>query len=184
MPGSVWKKAFEIALDQYGFITHRDFKTLDSDPVLLRQWCQRGLVERIGHGIYRFPQVPVTPLDPLMLATLWPAGRGVLSHDSALELHELCDINPAKVHVSIPVDYRLRRKGGDLYVFYREDLTEAQITWHEGIRIVKPYVAIQQALESNVPIYLIRQAMDEVGRKGLVTKKQLSLLTKELDKLL
>ena len=183
MPGSIWKKAFDIALDQYGFITHKDFKTLNTDPVLLRQWCQRGLVTRVGHGIYRFPEVPATPLDSLMLATLWPAGRGVLSHDSALELHDLCDINPAKVHVSIPANYRLRRKGGELFVFYKENISDSEIIWYEGIRIVTPYLAIKQALKSNVPIHLIRQAMDEVNRKRILTKKQFALITKELEQL-
>ena len=89
MPGSVWEKAVELATDQYGFITYTDLRELGEDPVRLRQWVQRGGVERVGHGIYRFQQIPPTPLDPYMLATLWPAGRGVLSHETALELHEL-----------------------------------------------------------------------------------------------
>lgn len=48
-----------------------------------------------------------------MLATSWASGRGVLSHDTALDLHELCDINPAKVHLTLPPDYSPRRLGGD-----------------------------------------------------------------------
>jgi predicted transcriptional regulator of viral defense system len=48
-----------------------------------------------------------------MLAALWPAGRGVLSHDTALELHELCDVNPEKIHLTVPADYQPRRRGGE-----------------------------------------------------------------------
>jgi hypothetical protein len=32
-----------------------------------------------------------------MEATLWPRGLGVISNDSALDLSDLCDVNPANV---------------------------------------------------------------------------------------
>jgi predicted transcriptional regulator of viral defense system len=35
--------------------------------------------------------------------------RGTLSHDTALDLHELCDINPAQIHITIPTAYRLQK---------------------------------------------------------------------------
>jgi predicted transcriptional regulator of viral defense system len=183
MPGSVWDKAIELANDQYGFITFEDLRGLGEDPVRLRQWAKRGGVERVGHGIYRFKQIPITPLDPYMLATLWPAGRGVLSHDTALELFELCDINPVRIHVTLPASrrYRPRRQGGEQYVFHHENLTEADVTWHEGIRIVTPAVAIRQALDSSVPTNLVRQAIETAGRLGRVLGPQLAALTERLE---
>ena len=38
---------------------------------------------------------------------MWADRRGVLSHDTALDLYELCDINPARIHITIPTAYRL-----------------------------------------------------------------------------
>ncbi|MHB1128684.1 MAG: hypothetical protein ACYC06_01365 [Ilumatobacteraceae bacterium] len=58
------------------------------------KWAARNQIKKVGHGIYRFSQLPANPLDAFMLATLWANGRGVLSHDTALDLHGLCDINP------------------------------------------------------------------------------------------
>ena len=183
MPGSVWDKAIELATDQYGFITHEDLRGLGEDPVRLRQWVQRGGVERVGHGIYRFKQIPATALDPYMLATLWPAGRGVLSHDTALELFELCDVNPDKIHITLPASrsYRPRRQGGEHYVVHHEDLAEDDVTWHEGIRIVTPTVAIRQAIDSLVPVHLVRQAIETAGRLGRVPRPRLAALTKRLE---
>lgn len=183
MPGSVWDKAIELATDQYGFITHEDLRGLGEDPVRLRQWVQRGGVERVGHGIYRFKQIPATPLDPYMLATLWPAGRGVLSHDTALELFELCDINPDKIHITLPASrsYRPRRQGGEQYIVHHEYLAEADLTWHEEIRIVTPAVAIRQAIDSAVPVHLVRQAIETTRRLGRVPRPQLTALTKRLE---
>lgn len=172
MPGVVWNKAVDVATDQYGFITFRDLRGLGEDPARLRQWARRGGVTRVGHGIYRFDQIPTTPLDPYMLATLWPAGRGVLSHDTALELHDLCDINPGKIHISLPVSrgYRPRRRGGEHYVVHHDTLEESDMTWHEGIRIVKPAIAIRQGVEGSVPVHLLRQAIESAEKRGLASR--------------
>lgn len=180
MPGRVWERAVEIATDQHGFITFQDLQRLGADPALLRQWYQRGKVDRAGHGIYRFSQIPTTPTDPYMLATLWPAGRGVLSHETALELHELCDVNPNKIHLTLPPYYRPRRRGGELYVVHFERLDENDITWYDGIRIVAPAVAIRQALDTGVPTHLVRQAIEKAHRLGRVPRPMLDDLAERL----
>jgi len=33
-----------------------------------------------------------------------------LSHETALDLHDLCDVNPAQIHLTVPAAYRLRRR--------------------------------------------------------------------------
>ncbi len=179
MPGKVWEKAIQVATDQNGYVVFDDLRKLDADPALLRQWHQRGRVERAAHGIYRFPQIPATPHDPLMLATLWPSGRGVLSHDTALEAHELCDVNPAKIHITLPRDYRPRRRGGEQYVVHHDRLSETDLTWYEGIRIVTPAVAIRQAIESKLPRQLVRQAVQTAKKQGSVPKPTLIELAKQ-----
>ena len=173
MPGRVWEKAFEVAADRFGFITLGDFRRLGEDPARLRQWHKRGQVERVGHGIYRFPALPATPLDAYMLATLWPRGRGVISHDSALELHELCDINPVKIHLTVPPQMRLRRRGAEPYVVHKEHLEPGQIILYEGIRVVSPEHAILQGIASGVPRQLLEQALDTARRVGKLSAETL-----------
>jgi predicted transcriptional regulator of viral defense system len=180
MPGRVWEKAIDFAADQNGFITFDDMRRLGEDPALLRHWVLRKKIRRVGHGIYRFRHIPENPLDKFMLATLWPSGRGVLSHDTALELHELCDINPDKIHLAVPPGYRPRRQGGEHYVIHHETLGESDVTWHEGIRIVTPEIAIRQALDTAVPIHLVRQAIDTSRRLGRVPRKALDALSRRL----
>jgi predicted transcriptional regulator of viral defense system len=180
MPGRVWEKAIEFASDQNGFITFDDMRRLGEDPTLLRNWLRRKKIERFGHGIYRFIQIPADPLDRFMLATLWPSGRGVLSHDTALELHELCDINPDKIHLTVPLGYRPRRQGGEHYFIHYESLQDPDVTWHEGIRIVTPLVAIRQAFDTSVPVHLLRQAIDTSRRTGRVSRRALDVLSRRL----
>ena len=181
MPGRVWEQAFEVALDQYGFITFEDMRDIDADPARLRQWHQAGKIERRGHGIYRFQQIPATELDSYMLATLWPSRHGVLGYDTALELHALCDVNPEKVHIVVPAGYRVSRKGGENYVLHKENLDEKDKAWHEGIPIVTPAKAIEQAIRGAVPTHLIRQAIETAARLGRVPAPELEKLKHVLE---
>ncbi len=50
-----------------------------------------------------------------MEAVLWPQVRrpgvnGVISHQSALSIHELSDVSPARVHLTLPTTVRIRRE--------------------------------------------------------------------------
>jgi predicted transcriptional regulator of viral defense system len=182
MPGRVWQKALEIALDQHGLVTFENIVALGSDPALLRAWNKRGLVEKVGHGIYRFLHVPSTPMQSYMLATLWPSGRGVLSHDTALELHELCDINPDKIHLTLPPQYRPRRRGGENYVVHWGRLADEDLSWHEGVRIVTPAVAISQAMDCAVPSQLVSQSLEVAAKLGLIPHDKLAELRKQFEK--
>lgn len=180
MPGRVWEQAFNIAVDQYGFVTFDDMRRIGADPARLRRWHLSDNIDKVGHGIYRFRQIPTTRLDSYMLATLWPAGRGVLSHETALELHELCDINPVKIHLTLPPYYRPRRRGGETYIMHYENLKDDELSWYEGIRIVTPEAAIRQAIQIPVPKHLLRQAIEKAARLGLAPKRVIDLLAGKL----
>lgn len=180
MPGKHWEAAFELALDQQGFVTFRDARQLGFDPALLRQWYARGLLDRATHGVYRFPQATVTELDAYRLATLWAAGRGVLSHETALQLHRLGDVEPARIHITLPKGYRPRRKGGELYVVHHEDLAPEDKTAVEGLPIVTPEVAIRQAIAVRTRPHLVQQAIEAARRRGLVRPAALDELEQRL----
>ncbi len=114
---------------------------------------------------------PVSALDAYMEATLWPIGvRGVLADETALELHELSDVNPTKIHITVPRSHRTRRLVPAQYVLHHHDLDPAEITTHEGIPVVTPARAIRDAHASNLGPALVRQAIDDGQRSGKLTQ--------------
>ncbi|NED98627.1 type IV toxin-antitoxin system AbiEi family antitoxin domain-containing protein [Phytoactinopolyspora halotolerans] len=167
MAGKIQAQLWDVALDQYGYVTSRDARALDINVVELGKLAHRGQLEKVGHGVYRFPRYPVTQLDPYMLATLWAGGHGVLSHETILDLYELGDVNPAKIHMTIPRGHRLRRRGGELYVIHSADLDADQIGWFEGIPAVTPSTAIEQTIHVT-PSHLARQAVHKAHDRGLI----------------
>jgi len=97
-----------------------------------------------------------------MARTCWlccgPASR-VHASDMALASCEVCDINPDRIHVTLPKGRRIRRRGGELYVVHHEDLAPERIGWWQQIPTVTLPTAIAQCITNGVPGYLMRQAL-------------------------
>jgi predicted transcriptional regulator of viral defense system len=176
MPGRLWERLHAHAVEQYGYLTAADARELGENPVQLVIMHRRGILERTDRGLYRFPDVPVTSNDQLMEATLWPRQGGVLSHDTALDVHDLCDIDPQKIHLTVPAATRVRRQIPTAYVLHRRDLPATDITLHEGIRVVTARRAILDGIESALGPHLLGQAVDTAVRRGVITAEDLRLI--------
>lgn len=181
MPGRAYTDLFEVAADQYGFVTQTDAIDAGYSETALRDMARRGAITRTGWGLYRFNAFPAHPLDQYMEATLWPRpAAGVLSHDTALDLHDLCDVNPGKLHVTVPKRWRTNRAIPTLYVLHRRDLAPQDMTYHEGIQIVTPARAILDGIEENLRGDLVEQAIETARRRGLVAPLELERIENHL----
>jgi predicted transcriptional regulator of viral defense system len=181
MPGSVYDAIFALGVDSCGFVTQEQARELGIPAQRLVVLEDRGLLERRRHGLYRVVALPASPVDGYMEATLWPIGvQGVLSDDTALELHELSDVSPAKIHITVPRSHRTRRTVPTQYVVHRRDLDASEITRYEGIPIVTPARAIRDAHAGHLGPALIRQAIDDGERSGKLTGATAAELRREL----
>jgi predicted transcriptional regulator of viral defense system len=172
----------EVALDQHGYVTYQQALDAGVSQAALSMLARRDRVDRVAHGVYRVPQVPVTQYDPFMLAVLWTgATEACLSHDTALACWEISDINPTAIHVTVAAKRRIQRQGGEGYVIHHEDLASDQVTWWQEVPIVTVPTAIAQCLDSGVPTYLVRQAIERASRTGDLTSDQTETLTRRLE---
>ena len=161
----------DIALDQYGFVTVRQAATIGIAGVELVKMHSRGRLERVAHGVYRVPHMPQTHFDQFQLAVLWTGDeRTVLGHETALELWELGDYLPDKIHLTIPPTLRLRRAGGDAYVLHAENLSPADKTWCEGLPIVTPKKAIEQCIREGFSSAIITDTLTNALERELVSQ--------------
>lgn len=173
MPGRIYSLLHDHAVDQSGYLTTRDAEALGVDPHHLHNMQARDLLDHVSRGVFRFRDVPAGALDQYIEATLWPLEvRGVLTHATALDLHDLCDINPSRIDVTVPRSFRTTRTPPDVVRLHREDLVENEITWHEGIPIVTVRRAILGSIEQHVGWNLIEQAIDTARARGRLTPQQ------------
>ncbi|MCL2024188.1 MAG: type IV toxin-antitoxin system AbiEi family antitoxin domain-containing protein [Coriobacteriia bacterium] len=175
-------KLREIALTQHGYATTQQALDAGVTKRALADLTKRNRLERVVFGVYRVPQVPYTQYDAFMLAVLWTGvPEAVISHETALDMYDVSDINPTKIFVTVATNRRIRRKGGEHYVVYHQDLRPDQIGWQEEIPSVKLPTAIEQCIESGVPTYLLDQAIERGRAKGLLTIDDEKTLTQKLE---
>ncbi|HZT13481.1 MAG TPA: type IV toxin-antitoxin system AbiEi family antitoxin domain-containing protein, partial [Candidatus Baltobacteraceae bacterium] len=66
---------------------------------------RRGVLERVARGVYRLTAYPPAPLAQyreaiLAIRVYRPGLQAIVSHESALALHEISDVNPSKVRIT------------------------------------------------------------------------------------
>lgn len=181
MPGRIFTELADVANDKHGFITPDDARAAGIDPMNLVRMAERGQIERRSNALYRFTLFPPGPLDAYVEATLWPRGTdGVISHESALELYELSDVHPRRIHLTVPRGYRIRREVPRAYRIHHEDLDPREIGRLEGIPIVTPEHAIRQASRADLGPALIAQAIDHGEQNGRLTGRKARRLRDEI----
>jgi predicted transcriptional regulator of viral defense system len=182
MPTDLYAHLADVAAEQHGLVTQADARELGIAPARLVTLAQRGILERRSNGVYLVPLIPSDRWTGYMEAVLWPRGvRAVLSHETALDLYELSDVNPAKIHITVPKGHRPRREVPAAYVLHHADLTTNDVTHLEGVPIVTPERAIRQAAGTGLRPSLIQQAIRDGLRTGRLRRKQADELSRELE---
>jgi predicted transcriptional regulator of viral defense system len=117
-----------------------------------------------------------------MLWYLWSQNRkeipeGTYSHETALSLHELSDIMPSKLHMTVPKHFRRNSLIPEILVLHRANLNEGDVQDAHGVKVTRPLRTILDLLETGrVDKNQIGQAIDEALRRGLISKKQIDSL--------
>lgn len=170
MPGRAYHVLFDVAADQRGYVTQEQAREHGIAPTTLVQMARRGHADHVSYGLYRFTAFPPGPLDAYMEAALWPQGaRGVLSHETALDLYGLSDANPDRIHVTVPKHHTIRRRTPALYDIHHADLEPDETTWREGLPLTTIERTIRDCHRAHVRHGLLEQAIDRARARGLVT---------------
>lgn len=182
MPTTRFRELTEIAADRQGLVRTEDAAEIGYATGALDTMARRGQLERVAQGLYRVPFLGTGPLEAYMAAALWPRGTlGVLTHETALDLWDVCDINPSKVHITVPRRHRPQRKIPAGYVIHREDLDSRDITEIEGVPVVTLEKAIRQCAAAHVGRDLLEQAVRHGRERGLLRRQQAQQLMRDLD---
>ena len=105
------QKLFEVTSLQQGYFTAKQAVKAGYSYRMQSHYRQKGEWLEIDRGIFRLAQFPHSPDEDYVRWSLWSRGRdgqpqAVISHDSALGIHELSDIMPAKIHLTVPSGLR------------------------------------------------------------------------------
>lgn len=174
-----------LAEQNGGFVTAAQARALGTTDSVLARLTQRKKLERVARGVYRVPYFPADPLSQYREAVLWArASHGpehfALSHETALAVYGISDVNPARVHLTVPKHARLRREKPQWIVIHRGDLPQSDVTTHEGLPVTTVAKSVMDVMAATGRLGLARQAIKDARKEGYITSAELRQLTRQL----
>jgi len=173
---------FEVAEEQQGYFTSKQATAAGYQLGSQAHHVKSGNWVRVERGIYRLARFPQSSEEQLVIYALWSrnlAGKieGVYSHQTALSIHELSDVNPSKLHLTVPAKFRRKAKVPKILVLHRASLDEKDVMQRHGFAVTRPLRAIADlAAAESVSLDIIEQALREGRQRGLITQREISEL--------
>lgn len=132
---------------------------------------ERGNWLTIERGIYRFPDFPDGDHEDLIRWALWSRDRkgqtlAVVSHEAALGLHELGEVMPADIHLTVPPGFRKRPSRG--CVLHRARLCAAEIEEHLGFFATTPVRTLLDVAGSALSPEHLQSAIRDGLARGVI----------------
>lgn len=159
-----------MAAEQHGYFTAAQARDVGYSYQAQKFHADHGNWVRVERGLFRLPEWPVSDDDHLVRWTLWSRGRGVISHQSALAVHNLGDVDPARIHMSVPSGFRRRSSAVTLH---QRAVPSGEVEDHGGYRVTSPARAAAECAEESAPQELVDRAVAEALDQGRTTQRRL-----------
>lgn len=173
------QRLYEHASAQGGYFTTKQAQeagyasSTHSYNVKAKNWV------REHRGVYRLANYPHPDHPDLIEWSLWSSDRkekpqGVYSHQTALRLYDLSDVNPAKIHMTVPRDFRRSGPIPKVLVLHRAALQKEDLEAMHGFTVTRPLRTIADLLTSEaVSLDHMQQAVKQAFQRGLITPGQI-----------
>lgn len=131
----------------------------------------KGHWEEIDRGVFRLANYPNTPYEDLIRWSLWSRNRedvpqAVVSHETALTVHESGDTMPGKIHLTVPPGFRKDPPGG--CVLHYASLGPAVLENRGGFYVTNSIQTIIDVAEGNMSLDYLESAIRDMYTKGLI----------------
>lgn len=170
-----WDQLFETAAAQDGLFTTQQAAEAGYSPQLLAHHLRGGRMVRVRRGVYRLVHFPAGDHEDLTVVWLWSEQEGVFSHQTALALHDLSDVLPARVHLTLPAAWRKRRlRVPDGVILHYGDIAKTERSWFGPVPATAPLRTLEDCAAEHVSPELLRGAALDALHRGLVAHDELA----------
>jgi len=179
-PHPDWQSLFEVALGQDGYFTTAQAALSGYSRPLLHKHLEGGRIVRVRRGIYRVVHFPTSDREDLVVPWLWSQRSGVFSHETALALHDLCDVLPDKLHLTLPGGWRRRRLRAPAgLVLHFADIAERDRSSFGAVLITAPLRTLMDCIETDLAPGLLDQAVLQARHRGLITPRDAATIRRQ-----
>jgi hypothetical protein len=172
-PRSARDKLWRVATRQRGYFTAGQALTEGYSYQAQRFHAQRGNWIHVDRGIYRFREfldLDSDDTDSLVRWSLWGKDRAVVSHLTALAVHDLGVANPRTTHLTVPPGFR---QADPAVALHRAVLDEDDIVQREGFKVTTPLRAIAESAAISADQDVIDSAVADLLARGEASRGQL-----------
>lgn len=167
---------FSTAFGQGGYFTAKQAKEAGYGYQHLEYHISTGNFERVDHGLYRLTTIPPGEHDDLRRLALWSRNQkdvpqAVVSHESALVLHEMSELLPTTIHLTVPTNFRKPPLRG--CVLHKSTLGPKDIEEREGFLVTTPLRTLLDVSLGEVSTEQLEKAVSEAISRGLVRRGKL-----------
>jgi predicted transcriptional regulator of viral defense system len=172
-----WDALFDVASGQEGLFTTVQAADAGYSPQLLQKHLHAGRIQRVRRGVYRLVHFPPGEHEDLAAVWLWSGRAGVFSHETALFLHGLSDVLPARVHLTLPASWSARRfrvpRG---VVLHHAEVAKDERAWVGPVPVTAPRRTLADCIAAHVAPDLVEQAIEQARARGVVSQAALAQL--------
>ena len=171
---------FEIVEAQQGYFTGAQAVDAGFARSTHSYHVETGNWLREHRGIYRMRRFPQSAEGQLVLWSLWSRDRegepeGVYSHLTALRIKELSDANPARLDMTVPLDFRRNSEVPRILRLHKARLAPDEVIRERGYALTTPMRAILDlAASGEADRDVISQALREGRSRGLIGRMQIT----------
>lgn len=170
------RSLYEIADSQGGYFTADQALKVGYAYSQQHFHRQSGVWVQVGRGLFRLRDYPPGEREDLIRWSLWSRNQkgmpqAVISHETALTVHELSDVMPAEVDLTVPPGFRKRAPAG--CVLHRAALSPADSEQRAGFRVTTPLRTLTDAAESALSQEHLDRAVLDALQRGLVRRPAL-----------
>ena len=173
-------KLFEIANGQAGIFSAKQAVSAGFDRRNHHYYLREGQWEREHRGIYRLVHFPRDPSQQYVVWSLWSCNReekpqGVYSHDTALDIYDLTDLNPSDLHMTVPHRFTKHSKIPSVIVLHKNKLNHKDWRDMGSYRVTTPIRTLYDIVTSgHLSEEFILQAIEEGMSRGLYPKSDIA----------
>lgn len=168
-----------IAIHQHGYFTASQAEAAGYSQKNHHYHVKNGDWIREARGLYRMAAVPLTDYSHywqinLQFRNLNDEPQPVFSGATALEIYELSDVNPAKVHIYLPKKFRTQKQVPKSVEIEKSDINEGDFQVIEGLKVTTPIkTVLDLAQDESFPEEHLEQAVKEGLKKGYFLKSEI-----------
>ncbi len=169
-----------MAASQGGYFTSKQAAAIGYTAPKRNYHVHVGNWVRERRGIFRLSTQPLPARPDLVMWWLWSRNRqdqpqGVFSHQTALSLHELTDVMPSRIHMTVPRTFRRSAAIPKNIVLHQSELPHSDVEQMDGVPVTKAFrTLIDVAPSGEVPLPDLQLAFAEATRSGKITRAEIA----------